>query len=126
MRKEGPMYLNQDNSTITGTAYGLQTLVRIRWAYMSFLAVQLGLTIIVLLFTIAATCRSRMQILKEDSLATMCALSAGAKTELGGLEDMKGLKGRARGMRVGLERGVDGAVRGLDAVPFSSSSLQPG
>ena len=123
MRNEGPTFLNQDNSTIIGTAYAQQTLIRIRWAYISLLAVQLGLTIIVLLFTIVATYRNRMQILKGNSLATMCALSQGVKTELGGMEDMERLKRRAKGMRVGLERGADGEVRGLDAAPFSSSSF---
>jgi hypothetical protein len=115
MRNEGPTFPNQDNSTITGTSYAQQTLIRIRWPYISFLAVQLGLTIIVLLFTIVATHRSRMQILKGNSLATMCALSQGAKTKVGGMEDIEGLKKRAKGMRVGLERGADGEVRGLDA-----------
>src|SRR5277367_149917 len=104
MRHEGPTFPNQDNSTVTGTAYAQQTLIRIRWPYISLLAVQLGLTIIVLLFTIVATYRSRMQILKGNSLATMCALSQGVKNELGGMEDMKRLKIRARGMRVALER----------------------
>jgi hypothetical protein len=115
MRNEGPTFPNQDNATITGTAYAPQTLIRIRWPYISFLAVQLGLTIIVLLFTIVTTYRSRMQILKGNSLATMCALSQGVKTELGGIEDMERLKRRAKGIRVGLERGADREVRGLDA-----------
>ena len=115
MRNEGPTFPNQDNSTITGTAYAQQTLIRIRWPYLSLLAAQLGLTIIILLFTIVATYRSRMQILKGNSLATMCALSQGIKAELGGMGDMESLKGRAKGMRVGLERGTDGEVRGLDA-----------
>jgi hypothetical protein len=115
MRNEGPTFPNQDNSTITGTAYAQQTLIRIRWPYLSLLAAQLGLTIIVLLFTIIVTYRSRMQILKGNSLATMCALSQRVKAELGGMEDMERLKRRANGMRVALERGMDGEVRGLDA-----------
>jgi hypothetical protein len=56
-----------------------------------------------------------MQILKGNSLATMCALSQGVKTKVGGMEDIEGLERRANGMRVGLERGADGEVRGLDA-----------
>ena len=56
-----------------------------------------------------------MQILKGNSLATMCALSQGVKTELGGMEDMERLKRRAREVRVVLERGADGEVRCLDA-----------
>jgi hypothetical protein len=115
MRNEGPTFPNQDNSTITGIAYASQILINIRWLYISFLAAQLGLTIIVLLFTIVATSRSRMQILKGNLLATMCALSQGVKTELGGMEDMERLKERAKGMTVGLERGVDGEVRGFNA-----------
>jgi hypothetical protein len=115
MRNEGPTFPNQDNSTIAGIAYAPQTLINIRWLYISFLAAQLGLTIIVLLFTIVATYRSHTQILKGNSLATMCALSQEVKTELGGMEDMERLKRRAKGVRVGLERGADGEVRGLDA-----------
>jgi len=115
MRNEGPTFPNQDNSTITGTAYALQTLIRIRWPYISLLAAQLGLTIIVLLFTIVATYRSRMQILKGSSLATMCALSQGVRTQLGGMENMERLKERAQGTSVKLERGTDGGVRGLYA-----------
>ena len=56
-----------------------------------------------------------MQILKGNSLATMCALSQGVKTQLGGMEDMERLKKRAKGMKVRLERGADGEARGLDA-----------
>jgi hypothetical protein len=115
MRNEGQTFPNQDNSTITGTSYGPQTLIHIRWPYISFLAVQLGLTIILLLFTIVATYRSQMQILKRNPLATMCALSQGVKSELGGMEDMERLKRRAKDIRVRLERGAYGEVRGLDA-----------
>src|SRR5277367_2842452 len=110
MRNEGPTFPNQDNSTITGTAYALQTLIRIRWPYISLLVVQLGLTIMVLLFTIVATYRSRMQILKGNSLATMCALSQEVKTQLGGMEDMEALKIRAKETIVRLEMGADGEV----------------
>ena len=113
MRNEGPTFQNQDNSTIIGTVYAQQTLISVRWAYISLLAVQLGLTIIVLLFTIVATYRSRMQILKGNSLATMCALSQEVKAELGGMEDMERLKRRAKGMMVGLESNAGGEVRGL-------------
>jgi hypothetical protein len=123
MRNEGPTFLNQDNSTVTGTAYVPQILIRVRWAYMSFLGLQLGLTVVVLLFTIVATYRSRMQILKGDSLATMCALNETVKTELGGIENMKELTRRAKEKNVGLDRGADGKVKGLDAAPVSSSGV---
>jgi hypothetical protein len=116
MRSEGPTFPNQDNSTIIGTAYAPQTLIHIRWLYISFLAIQLGLTIAVLLFTIVATYRSRIQILKGNSLATMCALSQGIEAELGGMEDIERLKKRAKGIRVGLVRGTNGKLKGLDIV----------
>ena len=115
MRNEGPTFPNQNNSTITGTAYAQQTLIHIRWPYISLLAAQLGLTIIVLLFTIVATYRSRLQVLKGSSLATMCALSQRVRTQLGGMENMERLKERAQGTSVKLERGTDGGVRGLYA-----------
>ena len=115
MRNEGPTFPNQANSTIPGTAYALQTLIRIRWPYITFLASQLGLAIFVLSFTIVATNQSRIQILKGNSLATMCALSQGVRTQLGGMENMERLKERAQGMSVKLERSADGGVRGLYA-----------
>jgi hypothetical protein len=87
---------------------------------MSFLAAQLLLAIIVLLFTIFATYRSRMQVLKGDSLATMCALSERVKSELGGIDGMKELKKRAKEKRVKLEEGAYGEVKGLDAPPVRS------
>ncbi|OCK74581.1 hypothetical protein K432DRAFT_409737 [Lepidopterella palustris CBS 459.81] len=114
MRNEGPTFLNQDNSTIAGIAYAPQTLIHIRWPYISFLAVQLWLTIIVLLFTIVATYRSGIQILKENSLATMCALSQNVKADLGGMQDMKSLKSKAKRMSVRLRRGADAEARVLD------------
>ena len=129
MRNEGPTFPNQDNSTIIGTAYALQTLIRIRWPYISLLVVQLGLTIIVLLFTIVATNRSRMQILKGNSLATMCALTQEVKTKLGGMENMERLKGRAKVMMVELERGADGKVMGLaekgPSLPLANLTAAP-
>jgi hypothetical protein len=122
MRKEGPTFSNQDNSTVTGTAYALQTLIHIRWPYISFLAIQLSLTIIVLLFTTIATYRSRIQILKGSSLATMCALSQNVKAQLGGVDDMEGLRSKAKTIRVVLKRNADGEVRALDAAPLSSNT----
>lgn len=90
---------------------------------MAFLAAQLVLTIVVLLFTIFATHRSRMQVLKGKSLATMCALSDNVKTQLGGMDDMKQLTERAKRQRVRLALDADGAVRGLDAPPQTSTSF---
>jgi hypothetical protein len=110
MRNEGPTFLNQDNSTIIGTAYAPQTLIHIRWPYISFLAVQVCLTIVVLIFTMIATCRSHMQILKGSSLATMCALNEKAKAKLGGVGDMDTLKSKAKELNVKLQRGAAGEI----------------
>jgi len=122
MRNEGPTFSNQDNSTSIGTAYAQQTLIHIHWPYISFIAIQLWLTIIILLFTIIATYRSRMEILKGNSLATMCALSRGARDKLGGLDDMEGLRSKAKTMKVMLVRSEDGKIRALDAAPLSSNT----
>jgi hypothetical protein len=67
-----------------------------------------------LLFTIVATYRSRIQILKGNSLATMYALSPWVRTQLRGMEDMEALKIRAKKMMVKLEKGADGEISGLD------------
>jgi hypothetical protein len=116
MRNEGPTFPNQDNSTITGTVYVPQTLIHIRWPYISFLAAQIGLTIAVLLYTIIATYRSRIQTLKRNSLGTICAISQAVRDQLGAMDDMERLKGNAKAMKVKLERGDNGEVIGLDLV----------
>jgi cytochrome c-type biogenesis protein CcmE len=121
MRNEGSTFLNQDNSTITVIAYVPQTLIHVRWAYISFLAIQIGLGIIVLLFTIIATYRNRIQILKANSLATICVFSQDVRIELGGMEDMERVKKNAKGMKVRLEMGADGEVTGLDLVSRSNN-----
>jgi hypothetical protein len=113
MRNQGPTFGNQDNATITGTAYSLQTLIHVRWPYISFLVLQLVLTVIILIFTIIATHWNRVQILKGSSLATMIALSPELKRELGWMEDIEAVERNAEGLKVWVDVWADGAVMSL-------------
>ena len=111
MRIKGPTFLSY-NATVQGTAYAEQTVVHVRWEYMSLLAAQLFLTILILAVTIIWTYSADVQILKSNSLATMCALSENIKRRVGGLENLNEMEKNAN-IQVILQR-ANGVMKGLD------------
>jgi len=72
------------------------------------------LTIMILFFTIISTYRSRIQILKANSLVPMFVLGPRVKKELGDRIDVEGLEVKAKNMKVKLEIGTGGELRVLD------------
>ncbi|EPS45500.1 hypothetical protein H072_492 [Dactylellina haptotyla CBS 200.50] len=114
LRNEGMTYLNQDNATVVGTAYALQTFVKIRWIYLLFIMIQLGLTIIILFFTIFATYRSKIQILKGNHWANMYILSEEVKNMLGDVGNMEQVAKKARDIDVKLKIDGDGNIKGFE------------
>ncbi|KAE9366582.1 hypothetical protein N431DRAFT_548413 [Stipitochalara longipes BDJ] len=58
-----------------GTAYILQSYVKIKWEWLILLAVLEALSMIFLAATMVTTMKEKVAILKSSSLATMCALS---------------------------------------------------
>jgi len=67
------------------------------------LAGQLLLTTLFLIFTIVETYRLRMQVIKNSSLATLCALDETARQEVGSIGDLDLLTRRTNEMEVRLE-----------------------
>jgi len=68
----------------------------------------------ILFFTIISTYRSRIQILKANSLVPMFVLGPRVKKELGDRIDVEGLEVKAKNMKVKLEIGTGGELRVLD------------
>jgi hypothetical protein len=86
-----------------GTAFILQSYVKIKWEWLIFLAVVEALSIIFLAATIITTKREKVAILKSSSLASMCALSEESKNYIGAIKGPGDVFDKALGLEVRLE-----------------------
>ena len=86
--------------------------VRVRWAWLALLAVQLVLVVVFLAGTAIATHRRRVQIIKNSTVATLFALHDGMKDGLGPARNVGELSSIAKGIRVRLKQ--DGSLRLVD------------
>jgi hypothetical protein len=100
-------------TTINGVTKGLVPYVDVRWSWLLFLMLELGLSSLILTVVILLTRRSRMQIIKGSSLAPMCVLDEASRRHLGGINDLDGMYKRARDTDVRLETGVSGVAMWL-------------
>jgi hypothetical protein len=107
LRSEGSTFFGSDG-TVTGTAYQLQTIIVIRWAWLTLLISYVTLAPLFLGCIVWWTYSSGMQTLKHSSIATMLAVSPGLRRSLGSLNDYDGLKTRAKTTMVTLENGLWG------------------
>ena len=57
--------------------------MKIQWGWLTFLAVQLGISILYLAITMRLTYSYNVQVLKSSSLATMLALEASTQAGIG-------------------------------------------
>jgi len=96
-----------------GTVFGPTPYVQIRWAWLVFLVVELALSTVFLVGTIAVTKMSRLQIVKSSSLATMCALDGHTRRHLSDINDLASVEEQARKTDVRLERSVSGLAMWL-------------
>jgi len=87
---------------------GPKPYVQIRWVWLVFLCLELLLSTLFLVGTIVVTKRSRMQIIKCSSLATMCALDEPTRRRLGDIHDLEAVEDTARRTNVRLEKAVSG------------------
>ena len=108
--RTGTTRLDLAENTVSGTVFTPQAFVRIHWAWMAMLAVQLLLTTMFLAATIAETYASRMQVIKSSSLATLCALDRTTRRRVGGLGDIDELTKGAKDTEVRLERDASGVA----------------
>jgi hypothetical protein len=71
---------------VLGTAFILQSYVKIKWEWLILLAVVEALSIIFLAATMITTKKEKVAVLKSSSLASMCALSEESKNYIGAIE----------------------------------------
>lgn len=116
VRKESSHFTAGSDPVVNGTVYTPQAFVRVHWPWIAVLSLQMGFTAVFLLLTILSTAARKMQVFKSSSLATLVALGPEVREELGGMGRVDGLRERAGGMRVRLERGTGGGVVGLGRV----------
>ena len=93
---------------LQGTVRGPTPYVQIRWVWLIFVCLELLLSTLFLAGTIIVTKRSRLQIMKSSSLATMCALDEPTRRRLGDIHDLDAVEKAARRTDVRLERAVSG------------------
>lgn len=98
---------------VVGTTLNESPIVRVRWAWLALLAVQLVLVVVFLAGTVIATHRKRVQILKNSTVATLFALNDGMKDGLGPARNVGELSSMVEGIRVKLN--PDGSLRLVDA-----------
>lgn len=108
--REGTTRLGLPESVVSGTVFTPQAFVNIHWEWMAMLGVQLLLAAIFLTLIIARTYVLRMQVIKNSSLATLCALDKNTRQQIGSFGDLDGLSKRARHIEVKLERDKDGVA----------------
>ncbi len=77
------------------------------------LASQLFLTAVFLVLTIVVTRTERMQIIKGSNLAALSALDTATRQHLGDIDNLDALNGKAKMVKVRLERGSSGIALGL-------------
>ncbi|KAK3998126.1 hypothetical protein QBC44DRAFT_254497, partial [Cladorrhinum sp. PSN332] len=101
--REGTTRLGRDE-IVKGTVFTPQSFVKVRWEWMAMLATQLVLTGVFLGITMGVTCRARLQVVKNSSLATLCALDEEIRRGAGGVGCLEGSQKWAKGVGVHLER----------------------
>ena len=96
-----------------GTVLDSMPFVRIRWAWLSFPVMEFVFASVFLLGIIHNSHAARMQILKESSLASLCALDEHTRRHLGGIHDLEATSLRAAKTNVKLERKASGIALSL-------------
>ncbi|KAK5652179.1 hypothetical protein OQA88_10822 [Cercophora sp. LCS_1] len=95
---------------VSGTVLVETTFVRVRWEWLAYLLVELGLACVFLVGVIGWTAFTRAETLGGSALATLCALDEGTRQTLGQLGDYEELRRRAQRIRMQLVGGPEGLV----------------
>ncbi|KAK1753682.1 hypothetical protein QBC47DRAFT_304021 [Echria macrotheca] len=124
--RSGNTRLNKTDASavVTGIVKTQQPFVVIRWEWMAMVAAQLGLTALFLVITMIYTHRAQMQVIKCSSLATLCALDSNTRGHIGGIDDLEGLKEKAKCLAVRLQRGASGIALWLGMLRDGQSEVQ--
>lgn len=74
--------------------------VNVRWGWLGFLAMQLVLATAFIVFTTFATRKAAVPVLKSSSMATLLALDAEVRQNLGWVDELSDAEQRAKQTRV--------------------------
>jgi hypothetical protein len=104
MQKAGSIFPGS-SGTVEGIAYQPQTIVQVRWAWLSLLPCYVIIAAIFLASIILWTYASGTQTLKRSSLAMMVAVDRSTKEELGTLDRPRNLEEKAKDISMTLGSG---------------------
>jgi hypothetical protein len=93
---------------VEGVVFAETTFVHIRWAWLSYLLVELLLSSFFLMGIIGWTAFTKARNLGGSALATLCALDEPTRQRLGHIGDYEELRRRAARVQVRLAEGPDG------------------
>lgn len=91
---------------ILGTAWREEVYVHVRWGWLGFLAGEVVLSTIFVIFTIVATRRSRVPVLKSSATATLLMLDRELHDSLGTAADIRDAECRVKQVYGTLKAGV--------------------
>lgn len=93
---------------MNGTVLVETTFVRIRWAWLAYLLIELGLSCVFLMGVIGWAAFTKANTLGGSALATLCALDEGTRQSLGHVGDYEELRRRATRVKMHLAEGPEG------------------
>lgn len=85
------------------------TFVTVRWEWLSFLAAQIGLTIVFLLSVVIHTARLDVDVVKSSNLAELFAIGGGSKSQAEGAG--YGFNASTTGLNATVDDGVVGQLQ---------------
>src|SRR3569833_3361196 len=96
--------------SVTGSAWGVETFVHVRWGWIGYMAAEIGLATVFLVMTVLYTRRLKMQVLKSSPLATLLALTNETRSTVGGITTAAKVRSMTKNVKVG--RGGGGGAGG--------------
>jgi len=88
--------------SVTGSAWGVETFVHVRWGWIGYMAAEIGLATVFLVMTVLYTRRLKMQVLKSSPLATLLALNDETRSTVGGITTAAKVRSMTKNVKVNL------------------------
>ncbi|KAH8664511.1 hypothetical protein BX600DRAFT_437056 [Xylariales sp. PMI_506] len=101
--ENGPLVSN-DSTEVVGTVFTPQSIVAVRWPWLSLLVLEILLSLVVLIATMSLAHSYDLTSATGSSVPTLCALDPSTRAALGPLSDKRGLEDRIRDTKVRLHR----------------------
>lgn len=75
-------FLSRSNPNINGGAWKSESYIKVRWPWLTFLAAQVLLSVVILVMIITETARSGVDIVKSSTLPSLFAINSKDKAEM--------------------------------------------